>query len=107
MEWPTGETEPTKYWLSTLSVQTSLTTLVRLVKHRSIIGVSSQGYIVQSVKDRPRSKDSGFVAGEASWRESKTAEPADNILRKECAQTHQVATYSERGRSLVTRIPGG
>ena len=50
------------------------------------IGVSSQGHIVQSVQDRPRPKDSGLVAGEASWRESKTAEPSDNILGKECAQ---------------------
>jgi hypothetical protein len=50
------------------------------------IGVSSQGHIVQSVQDRPRPKDSGLVAGEAPWRESKTAEPSDNILRKECAQ---------------------
>ena len=50
------------------------------------IGVSSQGHIVQSVQDRPRPKDSGLVAGEAPWRESKTAEPSDNILGKECAQ---------------------
>jgi len=50
------------------------------------IGVSSQGHIVQSVRDRPRPKDSGLVAGEAPWRESKAAEPSDNILGKECAQ---------------------
>jgi SRSO17 transposase len=37
MEWPSGETEPTKYWLSTLSAQTKLTALVRLAKHRWII----------------------------------------------------------------------
>lgn len=37
MEWPAGETEPTKYWLSTLSVQSRLTVLVRLAKHRWII----------------------------------------------------------------------
>ena len=37
LEWPAGETEPTKYWLSTLSVQTRLTALVRLAKHRWII----------------------------------------------------------------------
>jgi hypothetical protein len=48
--------------------------------------VSSQGHIVQSVQDRPRPKDSDLVAWEASWRESKTAEPSDNILGKECAQ---------------------
>jgi hypothetical protein len=48
--------------------------------------VSRQGHIVQSVKDRPRPKDSGLVAWEASWRETKTAEPSDNMLRKEYAQ---------------------
>lgn len=37
LEWPSGETEPTKYWLSTLPVQTKLTALVRLAKHRWII----------------------------------------------------------------------
>jgi hypothetical protein len=50
------------------------------------IGVSSQGHIVQSVRDRPRSKDSDLVAGEAPWRESKTAEPSDKHTRKECAR---------------------
>jgi hypothetical protein len=62
------------------------TTIAAIYKERWNIGVSSQGHIVQSVKDRPRSKDSDLVAGEAPWRESKTAEPSDNILRKECAQ---------------------
>jgi hypothetical protein len=61
-------------------------TIAAIYKDRWQIGVSSQGHIVQSVRDRPRPKDSGLVAGEASWRESKTAEPSDNILRKECAQ---------------------
>ena len=37
MEWPSGETEPTKYWLSTLPAGTRLTALVRLAKHRWII----------------------------------------------------------------------
>jgi SRSO17 transposase len=37
VEWPTGESEPTKYWLSTLPLQTRLTALVRLAKHRWII----------------------------------------------------------------------
>ena len=60
--------------------------LAALYHERWEIGVSSQGHIVQSVKDRPRPKDSGLVAGEAPWRESKTAEPSDNILGKECAQ---------------------
>ena len=37
MEWPSDETEPTKYWLSTLPVRTSRTALVKLAKHRWII----------------------------------------------------------------------
>ena len=37
MEWPSGEAEPAKYWLSTLSAQTRLTALVKLAKHRWII----------------------------------------------------------------------
>lgn len=64
----------------------SLWWIVQIYLMRWKIGVSSQGHIVQSVRDRPRPKDSGLVAGEAPWRESKTAEPSDNMLRKECAQ---------------------
>jgi SRSO17 transposase len=37
IEWPSGETEPAKYWLSTLPAQTPMTALVRLAKHRWII----------------------------------------------------------------------
>jgi SRSO17 transposase len=37
IEWPVGEPEPTKYWLSTLSRETPLRPLVRLAKHRWII----------------------------------------------------------------------
>ena len=38
------------------------------------------------MKVRPRPKDSSLVAREVSWRESKTTEPFDNMLRKEYAQ---------------------
>jgi len=34
VEWPAGQNEPTKYWLSTMPAQTPLTTLVRTVKLR-------------------------------------------------------------------------
>jgi SRSO17 transposase len=37
IEWPKGEAEPTKYWLSTLPAETTLQDLVRLAKHRWII----------------------------------------------------------------------
>jgi hypothetical protein len=37
IEWPAGETEPTKYWLSTLPADTPLTELVQMAKHRWII----------------------------------------------------------------------
>jgi hypothetical protein len=60
--------------------------LAALYHERWEIGVSREGHMVQSVRDRPRLKDSSLVAGEAPWRESKTAEPSDNMLGKECAQ---------------------
>jgi len=37
MEWPKGESEPTKYWLSTLPASSTVRELVRLAKHRWII----------------------------------------------------------------------
>jgi len=37
IEWPKGEAEPTKYWLSTLPVETKIQDLVRLGKQRWII----------------------------------------------------------------------
>jgi SRSO17 transposase len=37
IEWPKKESEPTKYWLSTLPAGTSLKSLVKLAKHRWII----------------------------------------------------------------------
>jgi SRSO17 transposase len=37
IEWPTGESEPTKYWLSTAPANIDLPDLVHLAKHRWII----------------------------------------------------------------------
>lgn len=37
IEWPKKESEPTKYWLSTLPEKTSLKSLVKIAKHRWII----------------------------------------------------------------------
>ena len=37
IEWPRGESEPTKYWLSTVPADSKLVDLVKLAKHRWII----------------------------------------------------------------------
>jgi SRSO17 transposase len=37
IEWPAGETEPIKYWLSTLPANTKVADLVHMAKHRWII----------------------------------------------------------------------
>jgi hypothetical protein len=69
-----------RFDLSALSV-------AQLYKERWTIAVSSEGHILQSVEVRPRLKDSGLVAWEAPWRESKTAEPSDNVLEIEYWQS--------------------
>src|ERR1017187_7497586 len=56
--------------------------VVRFYNKRGTAGVSRKGHIIQSVEVRPRPRDSGLVAGEAPWRESKTAKPSDNMLRR-------------------------
>jgi hypothetical protein len=60
--------------------------LAALYHERWKIGVSSQGHINQPVQVRPRLIDSSLVAWEASWSESETMKPSDNMLRKEYAQ---------------------
>jgi len=79
-----GKHQQWLYLFTTLALPAA--EVVELYGRRWRIGVSSQGHIIQSVRDRPRSIDSDLVAGEAAWRESKTAKPSDNMLRKECAQ---------------------
>ena len=37
IEWPKKESEPTKYWLSTMPAKTSLQSLVKMAKHRWIV----------------------------------------------------------------------
>jgi Domain of unknown function (DUF4372)/Transposase DDE domain/Group II intron, maturase-specific domain len=61
-------------------------TIAAIYRQRWQIGVSRQGHINQSVKVRPRLKDSGLVAGEAARSESETMKPSDSILEKEYAQ---------------------
>ena len=69
------------------------------------IGVSRQGHIVQPMRDRPRPKDSGLVAWEASWRESKTAKPSDNMLRKECARRTRLQCNVNADVASLHEIP--
>jgi hypothetical protein len=75
------------------------------IRERWGIGVSSQGHIVQPVRDRPRPKDSGLVAWEAPWRESKTAEPSDNMLRKEYAQRTRLQCKVNADVASLHEIP--
>ncbi len=75
------------YWLTNFSPrEVSSRCLYSMAKSRWQIGVSREGHINQSVRIRPRPKDSGLVAGEASRSESETMKPSDNILGKGYAQ---------------------
>ncbi len=59
--------------------------IAAIYKERWQIDVSSKGHITQSVKVRPRSKDSNLVAWEAPWRETRTVEPSDiSFIREIC-----------------------
>src|SRR5664280_1830824 len=60
--------------------------IAEIYKKRWAVGVSSQGHINQPVQVRPRLTDSSLVAWEASWSESETMKPSDNMLGKEYAQ---------------------
>jgi hypothetical protein len=69
------------------------------------IAVSSEGHILQSVEVRPRLKDSGLVAWEAPWRESKTAEPSDNVLEREYWQSTRLQRAVNAGVASLHAIP--
>ena len=69
------------------------------------MAVSSEGHILQSVEVRPRLKDSGLVAWEAPWRESKTAEPSDNILEIEYWQSTRLQRAVNAGVASLHAIP--
>lgn len=58
------ETQSTIAFL-TNNFKLAASTIADIYRDRWQIGVSRQGHIVQSVKDRPRPKDSGLVAWEA------------------------------------------
>ena len=68
------------YWIATDRRDLTAEQIAEIYKLRWNIGVSSKGHINQSVKVRPRVKDSNLVAWEASWRETKVVKPFDNIL---------------------------
>jgi hypothetical protein len=70
----------------TNNMKLAAATVAEIYKNRWQIGVSSQKHINQPVKVRPRLTDSSLVAWEASWSESETMKPSDNMLRKEYAQ---------------------
>jgi hypothetical protein len=53
--------------------------LKALYRQRWNVGVSGEGHLIQSVKVRPRPKDSSLVAWEVPWRESKTVKPSDRV----------------------------
>ena len=80
-------------------------TIALIYKSRWQVGVSSQGHIVQPVKDRPRPTDSGLVAWEAPWRENKTVKPSDNMLRKECAQRTRLQCKVNADVASLHEIP--
>ena len=80
------ETNKREYVFLTNHLDLDASVVADVYKQRWQIGVSRQGHIVQPVRVRPRPTDSGLVAWEAPWRESKTVEPSDNMLRKEYAQ---------------------
>ena len=79
--------------------------LFALYHQRWQVAVSSEGHILQSVEVRPRLKDSGLVAWEAPWRESKTAEPSDNVLEIEYWQSTRLQRAVNAGVASLHAIP--
>jgi hypothetical protein len=79
--------------------------LFALYRQRWQVAVSSEGHILQSVEVRPRLKDSGLVAWEAPWRESKTAEPSDNVLEREYWQSIRLQRAVNAGVASSHAIP--
>ena len=83
------------------------TTMAAIYKDHWQVGVSSPGHIVQPVRDRPGPKDSGLVAWEAPWRESKTAEPSDNMLGKEYGNVEEMPAITVSGKCRHRHQGGG
>lgn len=93
------------YWIATNRHDLTAEQIAFAYKLRWNIGVSREGRIIQSVKVRPRLKDSGPRSLEGAVARKQDGEALrQHSLKGGCA-TYQVVTYSERRRSLVTRIP--
>lgn len=75
-----------------------------LYRDRWPIGVSREGHRIRSVKVQPRRKDSSLVAWEAPWRENKTVEPSDTMLRKAHAQ-HTRLQRAVNADGVFTSVP--
>jgi hypothetical protein len=99
------EVDNVRYWIATNRYDLSAEQIEAVYKLRWDIGVSRQGRIIQSVKVRPRLKDSGprSVEGAVARKQDGKA-LRQHSLKGGCA-TYQVVTCSERRRSLVTRNP--
>jgi putative transposase len=69
------------------------------------VAVTSKGRTTQSVRVRPRLKRSRPRSTGGGVAREQDAEALRQHSRKGGCATPQVVTYSERGRSLVTRIP--
>ena len=63
------------WYITNLAVAALL--IYPLYRLRWTLGVPGQGPVIQSVKVRPRPRDSSLVAWEVPWRESKTVKPSD------------------------------
>lgn len=106
LEEPTRDGEWVLYLLTNLPGRAaSAKAIARLYRKRWTIAVSSEGHILQSVEVRPRLKDSGLVAWEAPWRESKTAEPSDNVLEIEYRQSTRLQRAVNAGVASLHAIP--
>jgi stalled ribosome alternative rescue factor ArfA len=79
LEWILLTTEP-------ISTFEEVRRITRYYELRWRVGVSRLRTLHLVGESPTEVKDSSLVAWEASWRESKTMEPSDNILRKEYAQ---------------------
>ena len=79
-----GETEY-RYLVAT-DLTWRLTDIATAYTLRWLVGVSRLRTLYLVGESPTKVKDSSLVAWEASWRESKTMEPSDNVFRKEYAQ---------------------